>query len=66
MIEALELRLRNGWEKIPAAGPVERGWWATWLALLEEYERLCDELAAMKPAQVGMALGVAPAEREVA
>jgi hypothetical protein len=27
---------------------------------------LCDELAAMKPAQVGMELGVAPAEREVA
>jgi hypothetical protein len=55
MIEALELRLRNGWEKIPAAGPVERGWWATWLALLEEYEQACDVYESPAPVQVDMA-----------
>jgi hypothetical protein len=68
-IAALEVRLRNGYDKIGEAmlnGIPVQGWEKAWLGVLAEYERLCDELAALKPAQVGMALGVAPAEREVA
>jgi hypothetical protein len=68
-IAALELRLRNGYDKIGEAmkqGIPVQGWENAWMGVLADYERLCDELAAMKPAQVGMALGVAPAEREVA
>jgi hypothetical protein len=56
-IAALEVRLRNGYDKIGEAmkqGIPVQGWEQAWLGVLAEYERLCDELAAMKPEQAVM------------
>jgi hypothetical protein len=68
-MEALEKRLQDGFQKIGEAmqqGITVTNWEKHWIELLRQYEALADELAAMKPEQVAMGLGVAPVEREVA
>jgi hypothetical protein len=66
-IAALELRLRNGYDKIGEAmlnGIPVQGWENAWLGVLAEYEQACDELAALKPEQTAM-LGLPRPERAV-
>jgi hypothetical protein len=65
----LEERLHDGFRRIGEAmnnGVKVENWEKHWIELLREYEGVQDAIRAMKPAQVGMALGVAPAEQEVA
>lgn len=48
--QALERRLTAGWRRIDeaiAAGRDVREWEEHWLALLTEYERVCDELGQL-------------------
>lgn len=60
-IATLETRLQDGFERIGAA--MESGqeidhWERVWIGLLREYEVLSDELAAAKPEQAELSLGV--------
>jgi hypothetical protein len=67
--DTLERRLHDGFTRIGEAlnnGIEVTNWERHWCELLREYEGVQDALAALKPEQVGMDLGVAPAEREVA
>ncbi|MCA9860388.1 MAG: hypothetical protein KC438_11735, partial [Thermomicrobiales bacterium] len=54
-IDALEVRLQDGYEKIGEAmdhGIEVENWERTWVDLLRQYEDLSDELAAAQPEQV--------------
>jgi hypothetical protein len=67
--DTLEKRLHDGFTRIGEAlnnGIEVTNWEKHWIELLREYEGVQDALAALKPEQTGMELGVAPAEREVA
>jgi hypothetical protein len=67
--DTLEKRLHDGFLRIGEAlnDHIDvTNWEVRWIELLREYEGVQDALAALKPEQVGMELGVAPAEREVA
>lgn len=60
-IDALETRLRDGYDRIGAAmadGQSVRQWERVWIDLLCDYERLSDELAVTKPEQTELPLGV--------
>lgn len=60
-IAALETRLQDGFVRIGAAmesGQEVDHWERVWIGLLREYEALSDELAAAKPEQAEMSLGV--------
>ncbi len=57
----LEARLHDGFLKIGEAmnqGLTVTNWERHWIELLREYEALSDELAAAKPEQAELSLGV--------
>jgi hypothetical protein len=59
--DALVVRLQDGFTRIGEAmnnGIEVSNWERHWIELLREYESLNDELAAAKPEQAEMALGV--------
>jgi hypothetical protein len=67
--DTLEKRLHDGFTRIGEAlnDHIDvTNWEVRWIELLREYEGVQDALRALKPEQVGMELGVAPAEKEVA
>lgn len=60
-IATLETRLQDGFARIGAAmesGQDTDNWERVWIGLLREYEELSDELAAAKPEQAELSLGV--------
>lgn len=60
-IATLETRLQDGFARIGAAmesGQEVDHWERVWIGLLREYEELSDELAAAKPEQAELSLGV--------
>ena len=60
-IATLETRLQDGFARIGEAmesGQEVDHWERVWIGLLREYEALSDELAAAKPEQAEMRLGV--------